>query len=261
MGETWLIPSSDAKTARKQDSQRKKLCPFFSQSCLALQHIHAKHILHRDLKTQNIFLTKGGTVKLGDFGIAKMLDHTAAEAMTVIGTPSYLAPEVCDSRPYGTKADIWSLGVVLYEMLTLELPFVARSLAALVVKIVTGKLRPVSPGMCTDETCRLVKHLLRKKPEKRFSVEEILALPVIMHSIELRRIVSAKHQLLSLPVVKRRIPSGLATDSEASTRACSRNPSIDSGCSHEVPDKDEQVDVQVEPQEQVDFSQVPTTTS
>merc|ERR1719253_616116 len=69
----------------------------FTQCCLALKLVHSMHILHRDLKSQNIFLTKSGTVKLGDFGIAKVLDCTGAEAQTMIGTPIYLAPEVCDS--------------------------------------------------------------------------------------------------------------------------------------------------------------------
>merc|ERR1719352_1685519 len=107
----------------------------FSQCCLALQHVHSRHILHRDLKSQNIFMTRAGVVKLGDFGIAKVLDNTHGEAVTMIGTPVYLAPEVCDSRPYGMKADIWSLGVVLHEILALESPFRADNMAALLVKI------------------------------------------------------------------------------------------------------------------------------
>jgi serine/threonine protein kinase len=199
----------------------------FSQACLALQHVHAKHILHRDLKSQNIFLTKNGTVKLGDFGIAKTLDRTDAEAMTVIGTPSYLAPEVCDSKPYSFKADVWSLGVVLQETLTLELPFVAKSLAALVVKIVTSSPQPVSKGMGTDDTRRLLRSLLRKKPEKRFTVDEILALPNI----------SRMTQLLSDKQAR--------SDSECSTRATSRGTSIDSVSSRELFDKQEQATAEV----------------
>jgi NIMA (never in mitosis gene a)-related kinase len=188
----------------------------FAQSCLALQHMHAKHVLHRDLKSQNIFMTKDGVVKLGDFGIAKVLEDTDAEAMTVIGTPSYLAPEVCDSMPYGMKADVWSLGVVLYEILTLELPFKARSLAALVVKIVTGKPEPISSGTCSQASRSLVKRLLRKKPEQRLNVEEILAVPIV---------IQATAQLC------KKLSS---SDSEGSTRASSRNPSTDSASSQDT---------------------------
>ena len=77
-------------------------------------------------------------VKLGDFGIAKVLDSTDEQAGTQIGTPYYLSPEVCESLPYGTKSDVWSLGVVLYEILFLRLPFQASSLPALVMRICSG---------------------------------------------------------------------------------------------------------------------------
>ena len=108
----------------------------FVQICLALNHVHEKNILHRDLKSQNIFLTSKGLVKLGDFGIAKVLDATDGQAQTQIGTPYYLSPEICDSRPYGRKSDVWSLGCILFELITLELPFQANSLPALIVKVI-----------------------------------------------------------------------------------------------------------------------------
>jgi len=100
----------------------------FTQICLALKHTHDKKILHRDLKSQNIFLTKRGIVKLGDFGIARVLSHTKSAAKTVVGTPYYLSPEIIRSEPYNFKSDIWSLGVLLYEMAALQPPFNAQSL-------------------------------------------------------------------------------------------------------------------------------------
>lgn len=153
----------------------------FAQCCLALQHIHARHVLHRDLKTQNIFLTKAGVVKLGDFGIAKVLDHTAGQAVTVIGTPGYLPPEVCNNRPYGIKADVWALGVVLYELLALEAPFQGVNLAALVVKIVTTEPAPVSAKFYGEEIRGLITKCLQKKPDSRPSADELMALPVVRH--------------------------------------------------------------------------------
>ena len=95
------------------------LLNWFTQICLAMKHCHDKKILHRDLKSQNIFITKKGIVKLGDFGIARVLSNTRSKAKTVVGTPYYLSPEIIKSEAYSFKSDIWSLGVLLYEMAAL----------------------------------------------------------------------------------------------------------------------------------------------
>ena len=73
---------------------------WFVQICLALKHVHDQRILHRDLKTQNIFLTSNGKIKLGDFGIARVLNNTMECARTLVGTPYYLSPELCMEKPY-----------------------------------------------------------------------------------------------------------------------------------------------------------------
>lgn len=82
-----------------------------SQACLALAHLHSKRVLHRDIKPANIFLTSAGIVKLGDMGVARRLGGTAELAMTQIGTPYYLSPELARGKPYGRKSDMWALGV------------------------------------------------------------------------------------------------------------------------------------------------------
>jgi serine/threonine protein kinase len=82
---------------------------------LALLYLHERKILHRDLKTQNIFI-KNGQISLGDFGIAKVLDHTRDFANTCIGTPYYMSPELFKNKPYSYKSDVWALGCVIYEM-------------------------------------------------------------------------------------------------------------------------------------------------
>jgi NIMA (never in mitosis gene a)-related kinase len=103
-----------------------------------VKHIHDRKILHRDIKSQNIFLTKDGRVRLGDFGIAKVLNHTREKLRTIVGTPYYLAPELIENKPYSFSGDMWSLGVVLYELCSLKPPFDADNLPMLALKIVDG---------------------------------------------------------------------------------------------------------------------------
>ena len=90
-----------------------------------------KRIIHRDIKSHNIFLMKDGSVKLGDFGIVKVLENTKSKAATVIGTPYYFSPEMCKGESYDEKTDVWSLGVLLYEMCALEYPFTGKNIAQL----------------------------------------------------------------------------------------------------------------------------------
>lgn len=152
----------------------------FVQICAALRYIHSKKILHRDLKPANIFLCGEGdlselTVKLGDFGIAKMIDGTLGQANSTVGTPSYLSPELCKNNPYGMKADIWSLGVVLYELTCLKVPFHAGNLPAMALMICTSEPKPISEeySPCLAD---LVKLLLQKDPAKRPHVAAVLSL-------------------------------------------------------------------------------------
>ena len=104
----------------------------------ALQYLHARRILHRDLKTENVFLDADDDLKLGDFGIARSLSTQTALAATVVGTPAYMSPEVINSDEYGEPADAWAVGVILYELIALERPFDGTNLATIVMKISRG---------------------------------------------------------------------------------------------------------------------------
>jgi NIMA (never in mitosis gene a)-related kinase len=100
---------------------------WFVQLCFAVKYIHEKYILHRDLKLSNIFLCSTGEIKLGDFGTSKLLSGTDHYADSTVGTPYYLSPEICKKNQYREKSDIWSMGCVLYELMSLKHAFEADS--------------------------------------------------------------------------------------------------------------------------------------
>lgn len=133
---------------------------------MALEYVHGRKILHRDLKSQNIFLTANNTIKLGDFGISKVLENTCDQALTVQGTPYYMSPEVCQSKPYTYTSDVWALGCILYELCTLKHAFSAENLLGLVFKIVQDKQEPISNEYSADLR-NLVSLMLNKDQKKR----------------------------------------------------------------------------------------------
>ncbi|XP_054644994.1 serine/threonine-protein kinase Nek1 isoform X3 [Dunckerocampus dactyliophorus] len=174
---------------KKINSQRgilfseEQILDWFVQICLAIKHIHDRKILHRDIKSQNIFLTKDGTVQLGDFGIARVLNSTVELARTCIGTPYYLSPEICENKPYNNKSDIWALGCVLYEMCTLKHAFEAGNMKNLVLKIIRGSYPPVSVHY-SQELRSLLAQLFKHNPRERPSVSSILDKPFLSCRIQ-----------------------------------------------------------------------------
>lgn len=159
-----------------------KIIDWFCQICLAVKHIHSKKVLHRDLKSGNIFLTSTGLVKLGDFGIAKSLSNTLEKAKTVIGTPYYLSPEIIMNKPYSFKSDIWSLGVLLYEMTVLKMPFDAKSMPMLTLRIIKGEYMKV-PNVFSNELSELISTLLTVDHKKRPDIDQVLQSPILRNRI------------------------------------------------------------------------------
>lgn len=151
---------------------------WFVQTCFALKHVHTQKVLHRDLKTQNIFLMATGQIKLGDFGIARVLDATKDYAKTMVGTPYYLSPEIIEDKPYNFKSDVWSAGVVLYEMTTLKHPFDADSLVILASKILKDQY-PTPDAMYTPDLKELIRRMLCKDASQRPLIKEILSVPFL----------------------------------------------------------------------------------
>jgi len=186
----------DAKKSHKVPEEAR-LVEWFIQVTLALQALHHKRIMHRDLKTQNIFLTgckiSGNfALKLGDFGIARTLNSTSDLAKTQIGTPFYMSPELINNRPYGIKSDIWGLGCVLYEIVNGQRAFDAHSLNGLALKIIKGNYTPITTS-CSQSTKNLIKLMLSKSPKNRPTLKEILHSSAIRTRIPLvqRSVVAA----------------------------------------------------------------------
>lgn len=155
----------------------------FTQICLGMKHVHDRKIIHRDLKGANVFLTKKGIVKIGDFGIAKVLSCTVQQARTMVGTPYYLSPEIVQSKPYNSKTDIWSMGVMLYELCALRPPFDAPSIHLLSMKIIRGVYNPI-PACYSSEIKTLIKQMLEMRPDQRPDVNKILNTPLIQRRIK-----------------------------------------------------------------------------
>ena len=162
------------KIERKIPFKEDLILDWFIQICLALNHVHSKRIIHRDIKAQNIFLKKNGIVKLGDFGISKSLTCSFELARTVIGTPYYLSPEIVKNSPYSFKTDVWSLGVLLYQMCALKMPFDADSLPNLSKKILKAEYKEI-PNNYSDNLKNLIRSLLQVEPKNRPTVKEILS--------------------------------------------------------------------------------------
>ena len=168
--------SEKIKNQKKKKGYFKEsqILDWFIQICLALHHMHKKHILHRDIKSQNIFLTKNDIIKLGDFGISKSLNYTLEKARTVIGTPYYVSPEIIQNIPYSYKSDIWSLGVLLYEMVSLKVPFDGPNLPILILKIQKGEYEKLK-NIWSEDLRNLIYSMLQTNPNNRPNLEDILS--------------------------------------------------------------------------------------
>ena len=161
----------------------EEVLDIFCQIIMALQSVHQHRILHRDIKSHNVFLMKSMQVKLGDFGVSKVLSTTKSRAATIIGTPYYYSPEMCKGESYDTKSDIWSLGVLLFEMCALEYPFKGNNYSKLIEHITSSKYNDI-PAMYSKSIHNLIRGLLQKEAVKRPNLKQILAHPSILAAIQ-----------------------------------------------------------------------------
>ena len=153
----------------------------FIQLVNGLKALHDLKILHRDLKSANVFLYKNGDAKIGDLNVSKVT--SAGIGHTQTGTPYYASPEVWKDHPYDNKSDIWSLGCVLYEMITLKPPFRAQDMEGLYKRVIKGQYNKI-PDRFSNELFKIVQFLLQVNPMMRPSCDQILNHPIVQKRIE-----------------------------------------------------------------------------
>ncbi|PNI96134.1 NEK11 isoform 2 [Pan troglodytes] len=159
-----------------------QIIEWFIQLLLGVDYMHERRILHRDLKSKNVFL-KNNLLKIGDFGVSRLLMGSCDLATTLTGTPHYMSPEALKHQGYDTKSDIWSLACILYEMCCMNHAFAGSNFLSIVLKIVEGDT-PSLPERYPKELNAIMESMLNKNPSLRPSAIEILKIPYIDEQLQ-----------------------------------------------------------------------------
>jgi len=158
-----------------------------AQVASAVSYMHSQRVMHRDLSAQNVFLSRAGDVKVGDFGLSKESGGSqhSVQGHTLCGTPIYFSPEMVNGEAYGPPSDTWAVGVLAHEILTLRHPFLGGSLAHLLRKIAAcdydATLLAAAPY--SDELKAGSSNLLRVDPAARATLEELLMRPIFARAL------------------------------------------------------------------------------
>lgn len=150
---------------------------FFVQAALAVSHIHSRGVVHRDIKPENLLLTEAFNLKLCDFGWSCDADADEKTRTGLCGTYQYMSPEVCRRLPQTPKVDVWSLGVLLYEMISGKPPFAGGNAKAILADIENGTLNFSEKFSAGSR--ELISHLLEVDVERRYSIQQITRHPYV----------------------------------------------------------------------------------
>ncbi len=146
-----------------------------------INYLHENKIMHRDLKSANLFLMKDGTIKIGDLNVSKISEMGIA--YTQIGTPYYASPEIWMDKSYDYKSDIWSIGCIIYELCMLLPPFRGTSIKNLSKNIQKGVYQPIN-NFYSDDLKKIVSMILVLNPEKRPSSSQLLKSDIVLRHIK-----------------------------------------------------------------------------
>ena len=175
-----LLQDIEKRKRTGQKYKEKEIWHYFIQIVRGLKALHDLKIIHRDIKCANIFLTKDGVVKLGDLNVSKVAKKGLLSTQT--GTPYYASPEVWLDKPYDNKSDVWSLGCVLYEMITLLPPFRAQSMAGLAQKVTKGVYERI-PSHFSADLSQMIRSCLQVLPANRPTLDKILVTPGLLNHV------------------------------------------------------------------------------
>ena len=178
-GDLFQLITERKKT--KNYFTEQEIWKVFIQLLNGLKALHDFKILHRDIKSANVFLFKGGVCKLGDLNVSKVARKGLGYTQT--GTPYYASPEVWEEKPYDSKSDVWSLGCVMYEMITLRPPFQAKSMEELYKKVMRG-IYPKLSSKYSEDLSDVIKLMIQVEAGARPSCEELLKMPMITKRID-----------------------------------------------------------------------------
>ena len=154
--------------------EEKEIIEWFIEICEGIKYIHKNKIIHRDLKPSNIFLTKNNKIKIGDFGIAKLLNYES-KVKTMMGTKFYLSPEIMKNKHYDYKSDIWNLGIILYELTQLKHPFFEEDISneKSINNIEKGNIKFININY-SERLLNLIKNILKVDPNERLDINKII---------------------------------------------------------------------------------------